>query len=276
MTKLAGEKIVAPALRGRSPRRSSAETRRAELWTGAAELGERTHAHRRPGEQEFMPLLEIESRSYSLTYSSRTTHRVRACSSLPRNSRSWCTRRHSVCLRERRRGTESAPRPRRLKLIGRDPHRRERPRGAERSEITPLVTLRTKHVHVVGASGTGQVNAPREPDPRRTSRTVTALRCLEPHGDLDRRGARADSSEDAEPMSSSSTRRAQTSPVGWNMLAAHSDAEKEILASDLVCGLPAALDLLGRPDDGGSRQCHPRVPGVRSRRDAPRSAALPR
>ncbi len=40
--------------------------------------------------------------------------------------------------------------------------------------------------------------------------------------------------------------------LGWNMLAAASEAERDILADDFRRNLQAALDVLGRPNDGGT------------------------
>ena len=111
-------------------------------------------------------------------------------------------------------------------LLGRNVH------GGEEAEVRLPVEAKTKHVHVVGGSGTGKSTL--------LARMILAdieaghgVGVLDPHGDLvDEVAARVPLNRQDEVIFFDPAD--ERAAVGWNILRAHSTAEREMLSSDLV------------------------------------------
>ena len=145
---------------------------------------------------------------------------------------------------------------------GRRGHARDGyPREGRRTVVRLPRDLRMRHVHVVGASGSG----------KSTLLTQMILDDL----DARRRGRgprppRRPRRRDPLPLPGGGGRADlilfdpgdEEVSFGWNMLAAQSEIEKTLLASDLVRGLPPPLDLLGRPDELRPRERDRRLPRI--------------
>lgn len=260
VTKRAREKVSAPlfAVAIRAAVRAATEERLWTLLRGiASALGGATGA-----ENELVPLGGGDPADLLGDVLFRTTHRSGCLLSLPE----LLTLVHlpgaavEGLVRESAR-TKSLPAEARGKgiFLGYNRNRRE-----ER-EARLSVEARMRHVHVVGASGSGKstllvsmilqdINAGH------------GVGVIDPHGDLidavlglvpESRAEDVILFDPADPDYA----------VGWNILSAHSEPEKEMLALGPGSGLPQALYLLGRPDDGGLGERHPRLPRIRRGRD---------
>ncbi len=230
VTALAKEKIASPlfavALRiaGAAPRGDRAWDIVRRLAGGLAQFGS-------PRTNEFMPLPPSNPEVLAENLLNRTTHRPGMLLSAEELLSLIQLPGAGVQVPELWRGGQRSKRaPAEVSgpgcLLGRNEH------AGESVEVRLPVDAKTKHVHVVGGSGTGKSTLL----VRMILEDIEAghgIGVLDPHGDLvDEVAARVpDSRLDDVVLFDPSN---EETAVGWNILRAQSESEKDLLSSDLV------------------------------------------
>jgi len=227
-TKLAGEKVAHPffAAAVRMGVKAEDEARAWDLLRGMAGA-----LHLLGGANELTPLAEEEEIDLEEDLLSRTSHRSGMLLTTPELAGLVHLPGESVRIaklaREAKR-TKASPR----EVIGGGLLLGENLHDGVRREVRLPLDLRTRHAHLVGASGTGKstllIQLILE-----DLRDGGGLAVLDPHGDLvDEILSRFPESREGDLILFDPGDEEVS--LGWNMLEARSETEKTLLASDLV------------------------------------------